>query len=364
MKKIGISVVFWVATLSSALAASAAPQLLPTRFAGWQQDGKAVSSRDPARADAAFAPLLKEYGFSDFEASTYSRPGRTAKVKAARFADASGAYGAFTFYKQPEMLTAPIGDEGASANERVLFYRGNVLVDIVLDRVTAMSAAELRELADSLPLAPSSARNLPSVQNYLPKQAAVANSTKYVMGPIALRDVSAPISSELVDFTAGAEVALGQYSSSGGPARLMIISYPTPQIAGQHLRQIEAFAQANPAPQAQLQVKRTGPMVAVVSGPISASDAKSLLASVNYEADVTWNENTFFTKRDNLANLLVGIIILVAILIGFALVAGLLFGGFRILMKRMFPDSVFDRSKEAEIISLRLNERRGTDLSH
>ena len=47
---------------------------------------------------------------------------------------------------------------------------------------------------------------------------------------------------------------------------------------------------------------------------------------MNYDANVTWNENTHFTKRDNLANLLVNVIILCFIIIGFALVAGVAFG--------------------------------------
>jgi len=32
------------------------------------------------------------------------------------------------------------------------------------------------------------------------------------------------------------------------------------------------------------------------------------------------------------------------------------FGGFRVLMKRMYPDRVFDRPEQVEFISLRLNE--------
>jgi predicted small integral membrane protein len=94
----------------------------------------------------------------------------------------------------------------------------------------------------------------------------------------------------------------------------------------------------------------------VAGGHISDSDAKALLASVNYDADVTWNENTFFNKRNNVGSLLVGVILLAAILMGAALILGVFFGGFRILMKRLFPDRVFDRSKDVEIISLKLGE--------
>jgi ABC-type antimicrobial peptide transport system permease subunit len=102
--------------------------------------------------------------------------------------------------------------------------------------------------------------------------------------------------------------------------------------------------------------KRTGPIVVIAAGPLSQSEARALLASVNYDADVTWNENTYATKKDNLANLLVNVIFLCFIIIGFALVIGVAFGGVRILTKRLFPDRIFDRPQDVEFISLHLSE--------
>src|SRR5215469_8143033 len=130
------------------------PSILPNEFAGWIMTGSPHSSQDPVVADAINGALLKEYGFTDFEPAYYSRDDRKLTVKAARFADTSGAYGAFTYYRMPQMLNEKIGDQGASLNERVLFYRGSVLVDAVFDKLTAMSASELRELSGTLPLPP------------------------------------------------------------------------------------------------------------------------------------------------------------------------------------------------------------------
>lgn len=325
--------------------------VLPRQFGGWQISGAPNTSTDPAVADPVNAAVLKEYGFSDFESATYTREdGHKLTVKAARFADASGAYGAFTYYKTPPMLVEKIGDQAGSLNERVLFYRGDILVDAVFQKLTAMSAAELRELAGDLPLPSGSTRNLPGLPAYLPTQSYVKNTAKYVVGPVALRNVNAPVPAELVDFNAGAEVVVGNYNSSGGQATLMLISYPTPQIAGEHLRRIQAVA--------PMFGKRTGPIVVVVAGAVSQSEATSLLASVNYDANVTWNENTYLTKKDNLANLLVNVIVLCFIIIGFALVAGMAFGGVRLLAKRLFPDRLFDRSRDVEFISLHLSETR------
>jgi hypothetical protein len=313
-------------------------------------------SRDPAVADPANAALLKEYGFSDFESATYLRDdGRRLTLKAARFADTSGAYGAFTFYKTLPMQVEQIGDQAGSLNERVLFYRGNILIDAVFQRLSAMSAAELRELASTLPIATGSSQGLPGLPAYLPTQAYVKNSAKYVLGPVALERVDAPIPAQLVDFNVGAEVVLGKYDSSGGQATLMLISYPTPQIAGDHLRRIEA-SQSQDAP-ATVFSRRTGPLVVVVSGALSASEAKSLLASVNYEANVTWNENTYFDKRNNIGNLVWNALLLCGILMAFALVAGIAFGGLRVLVQRVIPEKLFHREEQVDFISLQLSEK-------
>jgi hypothetical protein len=366
-------VVLFISLSGVALAKDAVPttSVLPKQFGGWQTSGPSRTSNDPAVADPVNAAVLKEYGFSGFESATYTRDdGRKLTLKVARFEDASGAYGAYTYYKTPPMLIEKIGDGAASLNERVLFYRGNILVDAVFQKLSAMSAAELREMADGLPLPSGNTRNLPGLPAYLPTQSYVKNSAKYVVGPAALQNLDAPIPSELVDFSAGAEVVVGNYNSSGGEATLTLIAYPTPQIAAEHLRRIEAAhsqssqtasgatpANTNPNLQGPVFEKRTGPIVAVVSGPISQSEAKALLASVNYDANVTWNENTYFTKRDNIANLLVNVIILCFIIIGFALVAGVAFGGIRIMAKRLFPDRVFEQAQNREFISLHLSEK-------
>jgi Family of unknown function (DUF6599) len=342
--------------------------VLPSQFAGWQVSGSPRISNDPSVADPVNAAVLKEYGFNSFESATYTRDdGRKLTLKAASFADASGAYGAYTYYKTPPMQIEKIGDGAASMNERVLFYRGNILVDAVFQKLSEMSAAELRELGEGLPLPSGNTRNLPGLPAYLPTQSYKQNTAKYVVGPSALRNIEAPVPAELVDFNAGAEVVVGNYNSSGGEASLMLISYPTPQIAADHLRRIEAARQpnpqsgpaanANPLIQSQIFDKRTGPIVVVAAGPLSQAEARSLLASVNYDANVTWNENTYFTKRDNLANLLVNVIILCFIIIGFALVAGVAFGGIRILAKRLFPDRVFEQAQNREFISLHLSEK-------
>ncbi len=70
----------------------------------------------------------------------------------------------------------------------------------------------------------------------------------------------------------------------------MLIEYPTPALAAEHLRRIDAAHHAA-QPQAGVAAienvgpffdKRTGPIVAIAAGPLSQSDAQTLLGAVNY----------------------------------------------------------------------------------
>src|SRR5450755_638218 len=178
--------------------------LLPQQFGGWEMQGPAQTNTDPAAADPTNAVVLKEYRFSDLASSTYTRDdGRKLKIRAARFADASGAFGAYTFYLQPGMAKENIGDQAASSGQRVLFYRGHVLVDAQFSQESAMSAAQLKELAGYLPRPNGSSGNLPTFIEFMPHRGYVANTQKYAMGPAALSAQAPPVSADLVDLGVG-----------------------------------------------------------------------------------------------------------------------------------------------------------------
>lgn len=325
---------------------------MPQAFGGWTQTGQPQFTTDPAHADAAYPAVLQEYGFTNAETATYTRDdGRKLVVKAAQFKDATGAYGAFTFYRQPVMKSEQIGTKAASANDRILFFRSNVLIDANFDRVTEMSAAELRELAGMLPVGKGTADNLPTLPEYLPKKDAVDNSAKYILGPQALLATKAAVTAEQVDFSHDPEILSQDYTSKDGPLTLTLIEYPTPQIARERVKALQAEEQSNPNSALS---RRTGPIVEVVTGAVGSSEAKTLINSVNYEAEVTWDEATSVSKRDNVGNLIVGIFALIGIILLISLIFGVFFGGIRVVLKRLFPDRVFDRPEDVEIIQLHL----------
>src|SRR5438874_8639949 len=352
---------------------AATPPLLPKSFGGWQKSTGSIG-KSAAQADAANAALLHEFGFTDYEAATYKRDDRKLQVRAARFVDATGAFGAYSFYARPEMQGERIGDRAASNGDHVLFMRANVLVDAVFEHATAMSGSELRELAQELPVVTGGPATLPTLPGYLPETTLIENSVRYVVGPVGLAAGGSPLPAGIVDFGRNAELAVGDYRTSLGKAKLAIVSYPTPQIALDRMRaltvSLSSPTESTPAQQnrsvqgaitmpisggGEVTFRRSGPLLIFTSGDISESEAKSLVQSVNYVAEVTWNERPPVTTRA-LIRLIAGIFVLIGVIIGIFVVAILFFGGSLVVLKRFFPGLRLPTQAEG-LIQLDLKKR-------
>jgi hypothetical protein len=191
---------------------------------------------------------------------------------------------------------------------------------------------------------------LPTLPLNVPTPSLVKHSARYIVGPVAMERQGVPIPAVLVNFSVSPEIEFANYRSSNGSANLTLIAYPTPQIAGERLKAFQSAGLAG----GPFYFKRTGPLVAAVNGNIPESEAQSLLASVNYDADVTWNQPTKPNPRDNIGSILMAIFTLIGMLLLVALILGFAFGGVRIIAKKFFPDRFFDKPEDVEIIQLDL----------
>jgi hypothetical protein len=351
-----------------ATVAPAAPPLLPTDFAGWSLSGPAQESAAPEAADAANASVLKEFGFQQFSAAHYANADNKLSVRAIRFQDASGAFGAFTFFRRAGSIPEQIGRSAAWDGSHVLFWNGATLVDATLDKVTPMTASELRELAKDLPQPPGSANVAPPLPGYLPRQDLEVNQTHYSLGPEAYARGGGVLPPPLVDFPTSAEAVTANYSSRDGDGQMTLLIYPTPQMAAARLRDIDAFLKAGNTksawPQAlaesrpdSLLTRRSGPIVAITSGSLPAATAHKLINQVNYQADVVWNNpQGYISDGSKVARLILGIFALTGILGAAAILLGLFLGGGRALYRvlRGKPASAFQ--EETEFIRLNLED--------
>jgi hypothetical protein len=344
--------------------APAAAPILPTMFAGWQSTASQTSD-NPAAADPANASVLKEYGFTEFESANYSRDGITLALRVIRFQDASGAYGAYTFYRQPGMAPVSIGKQGVfDGAHHIIFWTGNTLLDGVFSELTAMSASDLRELVSMLPQPDGTANLPPQLPANLPPTGLQSDSIRYALGADAYVRSGGVLPPSVVDFSRDVEAVTAEYQTRGGDGAVTLLNYPTPQIAAERLRAIQSYLQKHdaasvPQPLAEsstssLIVRRSGPIVVLTSGSFTADQAKQLSETVHYDAAVTWNNpKGYVSEETRAAKLVIGIFALIAVLIGTTIIIGFFFGGGRILLRKLRGKPTTSL-EEAEFIKLDL----------
>ena len=120
----------------------------------------------------------------------------------------------------------------------------------------------------------------------------------------------------------GAETVTANYSLVSGVATLTLIDYPTPQIAHAQVDAIRAYLKAgsqaqppwpkplNDSDVASLEVRDSGPLVAIVSGDAIPDESHRLLESVHYEADMTAIPQPMESDIEKTSKLLLGIAVL------------------------------------------------------
>jgi hypothetical protein len=130
------------------------------------------------------------------------------------------------------------------------------------------------------------------------------------------------------------------------------VEYPTPHIA---IDKLTAFEQlAPPFSEATSAAKRSGPIIALVRGNISPGDANRILVGVNYDANVTWNENAGQSKRDNIGNVVVAALTLAAVLFLISVGAGAVFGFGKFYLPRFRHRKLGETPDDGKMIHLDL----------
>jgi hypothetical protein len=244
--------------------------------------------------------LWDEYGLQESESADYAQ----FRVTAYRLQDPTAALGAWYWQR----AIAPAGETVLAHENYVLRFTG-----------TKPGDADLGQLYSQLPKLDESP--LPALIKYMPLAGLTPNSERYITGPAGLEAFFPGIQASQAAFHLGTEAMTAAF----GPMKLAIFSFPTPNLARERLADLQKIPGAL--------VKRSGPIVAVILSPPNADDAERLLSQIRYQATITWSERVR-TRRDNIGDLIINAFILIGVLLGFSLVAGLAFGGFRLLARR------------------------------
>jgi hypothetical protein len=356
-------------TLSVLLAAipASAQGILPNSFAAWTgttsaglnppviYNGDHVGSMNAQQQAAA----RQEYGFLSAEEGTYSLGKETLHATLYRMRDPSGAYGLYSYLRTPDMAHSGPNDHSVMSRDEELVLLGNFVLD-VRGSDLAKNSGDLNALLSAV--APKSQQGpLPTLTEHLPVTGFIDRSDKYILGPVTLNQFFPVSQNDWLGFSTGAEAEVARYHVDGRELNLLIADFPTPQTAQKKLNELQQdyhvnAADANPGG-SPVFGKRSITLLAIVFGARSQAEADKLLDEVQSGAEVTWNEPTFQFKEPPLTTMIVGAIIGTGIICCFALISGIAFGGFRIVVKRFWPDKVFDRSSSMQVLQLGLGSK-------
>ena len=208
---------------------------------------------------------------------------------------------------------------------------------------------------------------MPPILANLPQHWLDPQTTHYAEGPAGYSGGGGVLPPDLVGFDRGAEAATANYSLASGPATLTIIDYPTPQMAEAMESKIRDYIKAGSKAQppwtkalqdsdvASLEVRRSGPLVILVSGDAIPDESHRLLETVHFNADLIAIPQPTTSEISKTAQLLEGIAGIVIVGGSAALLLGLFMGGGRALYRiaRGKPaSSVYDE----EFVSINLRQ--------
>ena len=324
------------ALFSPSVPLQAADVSLPAKIGDWIASGDSQT----AKPDGAPQPVLNESGYTGGQIRPYRNGEKEVLLVLSRFRDSSGAYETFTFQR--------------SNNPSVVVAKGNLVLTI-----SGPITPQDRKLFEDWAESSSDHVASPPIAGYLPQQNRVPGSDRYTLGPVGfgwateLDQARSSALRALAGFESHAEAMAAKYKSGKDEATLLLIDYPTPQLAELHLRHLSrALADAKLTTSS---IERKGSLLSIVLAPTSEAYAEKLRSSVSYETQVTWNEPSATATDPPIMSTLVKIIVATGVFMAVTLVLGIAFGGVRVITKRLFPGKVFDRKEQIEVLQLGLS---------
>jgi hypothetical protein len=342
--------------------AAAAQDLLPASFSGWNASEASVKVRPGgleqlAGADAA---IFREYGTLAAERRAYVRGAETLTAKLYKMRDPTTAYGIYTFLLTDQMVPANLTQYSSVSRQHALVLVGNLLLDVTGGDMRPL-VGDLKVLVGELALQ-ADRSPYPTLGQHLPPRGLIAHSERYFLGPVALNRLLSLGNGDWLGFSEGAEAELARYRVNGLDVNLLLASYPTPQVAARKLEELGRWLPLDSGAErsdshSTLFARRSSSVIAIVTQSPTRAVADSLLQQIHYESQITWNEPRHKLTDPSIAQILVGTIAGTGIILFFALVAGIGFGGVRLVVKHFFPGKVFDRDTQVEILQLGLTSK-------
>ena len=347
-----------VLPLAAAPSIYAQQHSLPSQFGNWIGHPNAAGTEVTELAN--LASLSREAGLTGTDSFDYSSGASQIHVELQKYHDPSSAYEIYTALIRPDMHPSTLDMTSAVDGDKLYVLLGNSILK--LRPTPAISIEDLTTLVKMVG-AHSDKTPLPPIRTYIPS-GFIDGSQRYALGPEGFRNALislgrgefAGLANE-AGFNSGAEAMFAHYANRKGDGVLLLIDYPTPQLAEQHLRHLDQTLSPNEK-QAGTLIERNGSLLTVVLRPSSPAYGEWIRSAVGHETEVTWHEPTHTITDPPLLSTVAKIIIATVVFMVIAVALGAAFGGVRVLVKKFFPGKIFDRPERMDVLQLGLSGKR------
>lgn len=316
-------------------------------------EGQTIEAEAYVKAASRDSRVLNEYGFVRVLQQDFVNEGVKISTEVFEMLDSAAAYGYFTFTRERDARPLEkIGNIGQDQERGITFAQNRYFIRLAASGGDLpLQHLGLLKIGNAISHLLPTSYSTPAVVAQLPRENLVRNSALFVLGIQALsRKYPMLGDKDIFGLANGAEAAIAEYQFSQDSATLLLISYPTQQLAKKFLESgYQDYAARNP--QQTVFYKREGPLAVLVFGAKTAEAATVLLDRISYASMVSWDPKT---QPLGVARMMLNIFLYTGVMLSIALVAGIFFGLFRIAIKRILPGRVFDRPESTELIRLNL----------
>lgn len=320
----------------------------------WQVQKSQNVSLNDVRQWGVQPPVDREYGVTQVETRTYVKGNKTIDTVVEKTPDPSSAYGLLTFYQNEKMKAAKGLKLAVIGTGQGLMARGAFFVRA--KQPPKMSEDDFRAALIAIAGASPSANAMGLLPPSLPSSEMIPGSHKYILGPVAMQQALPTLSANLVGFQMGAELQSAVYRLNGKPVTLIFISYPTSAIARKRFATFEQGLGVNHKSGTEAiygQLKSS--YVLLVQDAPTEQVATRLMGRLKIEQQLSWDQPPPGKPVTvQMFHLIMGNILLVLLLVGMAVLAGILLFASRRIAAHWFPHSDWARGYEDSIIRLNL----------
>jgi hypothetical protein len=278
----------WAQATKTMLVEPPAP-LLPQQVGDWVRQADGATAAQTAN-DLKLETVLTEDGLKHSEQAVYrlKDSGPAITVTARQFIDATGAHAAYSYFESPGSAYRGVGlgEETSQRGDHYLFRSEASVVE-----AAGGHGAKVEELLNriqvGLPKVSGPKGIAPTLPTLLPQKGLERSSVKYALGPVSYDAMGGALPGAILGFDKAAEALTAKYAGRG---KLTMLLYPTPEIAGDRLRAIEAEIHRQGKESGTVVMRRAGTLVTVTTGEWTLTEAKALVEGIRPKVELTWNK--------------------------------------------------------------------------